>query len=174
MKHTTLAGMLEDFRNDPENRPYEDGRRRFDRNLEWLEATVRRYAEKIGVTPDECTALLEAGRDCWWPNYYQEANFPYFDDKHFVGYFASPDASSAFAREHWRGFRCPKCGNVGKSPTECDHRIKGDGVCDWCAFGLFQSPFVILVRDNGRIVVGHIFEPVPKDPATDARPPKAT
>lgn len=161
-KHTTLAGMLEAFRNDEENKADSDGRRRFDRKLEWLEETVKRYAEKIGVTPDECAALLDAGRNCWWPNYYNESNFPPLDSKNFLGYFESPDAAGAYAREHWCGFRCPKCGNIGKSPTECDHRIKGDGVCDWCAFGLFQSPFVVLVRNDNRIVVGHIFEPVLK------------
>lgn len=161
-KHTTLAGMLEHFRNDEENKPYEDGRRRFDRNLEWLEETVKRYAEKIGVTPDECAALLDAGRNCWWPNYYNESNFPPLDSKNFLGYFESPDAAGAYAREHWCGFRCPKCGNIGNSPTECAHRIADDGICDWCAFGLFTSPFVVLVRNDDRIVVGHIFEPVLK------------
>lgn len=165
-KHTTLAGMLEAFRNDKENTRYENGETRFGRDLEWLEGMVKRYAEKIGVSPDECTALLEAGRDYWWPNYYQPSNFPDFDDAHFVGYFESPEAAGAYAREHWSGFRCPKCGTVGSSPNECAHRVAKDGVCDWCAFGLFCSPFVVVVRNGDTLVAGHVFEPVPKEVAS--------
>lgn len=166
-KHTTLAGMLEAFRNDESNTPEAGGGRRFDKELVWLEEMVRQYAQKIGVSVDECTALLDAGRDYWWPNYYQPANFPDLEapGRHFLGYYASPSALRAYAAEHWAGFRCPRCGNVGESPTECAHRIANDGVCDWCAFGLFASPWLVLVRDGNRLVFRRFFEPVPKEVA---------
>ena len=43
----------------------------------------------------------------------------------------------------------------------CEHRKAGDGVCDWCATGLFSSEWFIMIPEFGYNKI-HIFEPVRK------------
>ena len=146
--------------------PNETTATRFAKELDWLREMVKEYAEFFGMTPDEMIAEFESKRDYSFPNYYQPANFPslkrYKEDPYFVGVFATPEDFKRHAVENWIGFKCPNCGSIGNDPTQCKHRAANDRKCDWCASGLFQSEWFIIVRSirYSRIP---IFEPVAKD-----------
>ena len=138
---------------------------RFKGEIEWFRGMVREYAEVFGKTPDEMAAELEAQRDYSWPNYYQPAHFPSLKDAknspYFVGRFATPKDFEAYVKENIVGYRCPNCGNIGRDPQRCEHRKAEDGVCDWCAYGLFESQWFILIPSI-RYAKIPIFEPVLK------------
>ena len=146
--------------------PGETTASRFAKELEWFRGMVKEYAEFFGKTEDEMVAEMEEKRDYSWPNYYQPANFPSLkglkDNPHFVGLFKTRDDFAKHCNENYVGFRCPKCGNVGRDPQACEHRKAGDGVCDWCATGLFTSEWFIMIPELGYNKI-HIFEPVGKD-----------
>ena len=146
--------------------PGETTASRFAKELEWFRGMVKEYAEFFGKTEDEMVAEMEEKRNYSWPNYYQPANFPSLksvkDDPHFVGLFNTPEDFNEHAKANFIGFRCPKCGNIGKDAQACEHRRAGDGVCDWCANGLFTSAWFVIIPSIGYNKI-HIFEPVKKD-----------
>ena len=138
---------------------------RFKNEIEWFRGMVREYAEVFNKTPDEMVAELEAKRNYSWPNYYQPANFPSLKDvksnPYFVGQFATTKDFADYAKANLAGFKCPNCGNVGRDPEQCEHRKAQDGVCDWCAGGLFQSEWFVIIPSVGYSRIP-IFEPVKK------------
>ena len=146
--------------------PNETTEMRFKDEIEWFRGMVKEYAEFFGKTPDEMVAEFEAKRDYSWPNFYRPANFPFLKDiknnPHFVGLFDTPEDFKKHSKENWIGFRCPKCCTIGNNPQECKHREVHDGVCDWCAEGLFQSAWFVIIPSikYSRIP---IFEPVKKE-----------
>nr|WP_325294907.1 hypothetical protein [uncultured Oscillibacter sp.] len=161
-----LQEMLEAFRNDENwNTPEPGGGHRFDKELEWLEGMVKAYAGKLGRSEDEVAEIMEKGRTCSWPNYYQPANFPGLDSASLVGVFDTYDAFHEHARQHWKGFTCPKCGTISPHPQLCIHRLKEDGECDWCSYGLFKSFKRVVILENGLEAIP-IFEPAEKEEAT--------
>jgi len=158
-----LQELLEKLRNDKmwntENR---DGSRRFDKEIAWIEEMIKQYSEKLGLSTDKTTELMEAQRDYSWPNYYQPANFPPLDSDNIIGVFDTVDAFNLHFKRTYKGFKCPRCGNIGRHPQECEHRIAKDGVCDWASYGLFKSGIQVVILESG-IKPIDIFPPVPKD-----------
>ena len=50
-------------------------------------------------------------------------------------------------------------------PQLCIHRLKEDGECDWCSYGLFKSFKRVVILENGLEAIP-IFEPAEKEEAT--------
>ncbi|MBQ2972084.1 MAG: hypothetical protein IJE16_06010 [Ruminococcus sp.] len=162
-----LEELLEKFRNDKswnEERP--DGSHRFDKEIAWIESMIKDYAEKLNLTTDRVVEIMEGKRDYSWPNYYQPANFPGIDSSNLVGVFETFQAFHEHAKKEWKGFRCPKCGDISNHPQECAHRISKDGKCDWCSYGLFKSGTGVIILEDGLKAIP-IFEPVAKDGDAD-------
>ena len=158
-----LQTLLEQFRTDKLwNTENSDGSHRFDEEITWIETMVKEYATALGKSTDEVVDLMEKSRDYSWPNYYQKANFPGLDSTNLYGVFETFEEFRNIAKEKWRGFRCPKCGDISPHPQECKHRIEKDGKCDWCSYGLFRSGKGIIVLESGLDLIP-IFEPVEVD-----------
>ena len=158
-----LTELLNTFREDASwNTPNRDGTHRFDDKIAWIEQTVKDYAAALGMSTDKVVELMEHGRNYSWPNYYQEANFPGLNSDNLYGVFDTFADFRAHSVKTWRGFRCPKCGDISPTPQDCIHRLKKDGKCDWCAFGLFRSGKGVVILENGLDLIP-MFEPVPKE-----------
>lgn len=159
-----LDELLEGFRSDKgwntENR---DGSHRFDKEIEWIGQMINEYAEYFKMPVDEVVEIMEKKRTYSWSNYYKKANFP--DVSSFgelVGVYKTFEEFQEYAERHWKGFKCPSCGNIGGHAQECVHRIEKDGKCDWCSYGFFQSGTRVIILENGFETIP-IFEPVPLD-----------
>ncbi len=157
----TLTEVLNKFKNDTSwNTENKDGSHRFDEKLKWLEKTVKEYAKYFNTTEDEVITIMENNRTYSWPNYYQEANFKSVSDfDSLLGIYKTFDDFNNYSNEHWKGFKCPKCGTIGSHPQICIHRLNKDNKCDWVADGLFRAKDGIIVLENGFDVIP-IFEPV--------------
>jgi hypothetical protein len=152
-----LDVLIEKFEKDEGwNTLSKDGSRRFDEKLIWLKKMVEQYAEKLHMSIDAVVDNFENNRDYSWPNYYQEAKFPNIEEAENITVYETLDD---FNREN-RKFKCPKCGNIYTHPTQCEHRIKKDGICDWTAGGLLKFGLhYVVVKDRSLVPIG-IFEPV--------------
>lgn len=158
-----LTDLLQMFREDKNwNTPNRDGTHRFDEKIAWIKRMVNEYAESLNISTDECVEILERNRTYSWPNYYQKANFPGLDSREIYGVFETTEDFHKHSKTHWKGFRCPKCGDVSNHPQECTHRRKSDGKCDWCSYGLFRSEKGVVILQNGLNLIP-IFEPIPKE-----------
>lgn len=157
----TLESVLDKFRNDKSwNTEEKDGSHRFDDKIKWIEEMVNKYAKYFKLSADEIITIMEDKRTYSWPNYYQEANFK--DASKFgelVGIFKTFDEFNDYSKKNWMGFKCPKCGTIGKHPQECQHRIDKDKKCDWCAYGLFKAKDGVIILENGFGEIP-IFEPM--------------
>lgn len=156
-----LDELLKKCENDKDNVTYKDGSRRFEKQIEWIRQMFLDYSEKLGIPVDELVDIAESKRDYWWPNYYQECNFPPLDSESIVGIFRTAEEFRKYAKEHWDGFKCPRCGAVSQNPQECIHRVNKDGKCDWAAYGLFRGPTTVIVLEIGLSAIP-IFDPVAK------------
>lgn len=155
-----LEELIKKFENDESwNTKREDGSHRFDEKIAWIKNMVKDYAEKLNLTTDRVVEIMERKRDYSWPNYYQSSNFPGIDSDNVIGVFETVEAFRAHASKNWKGFKCPKCGEISNNPQECAHRVNKDGKCDWSACGLFQSPKGIIILEKGISLIP-IFEPV--------------
>ena len=158
-----LTELLEKFRSDEHwNTKNADGTHRFDEKIAWIEQMVKESAAALSMTTDEVVTILEEKRTYSWPNYYQKANFPSLNSELLYGVFPTFDAFHEESRKKWKGFRCPNCGDISSHPQMCIHRVKKDGKCDWCSYGLFQSGKGVVILEEGPKLIP-IFEPVPKD-----------
>lgn len=126
--------------------------------LSWIVERAEHYAEKLGTDAIAVMDAWESARDYWYMNYYQESKQPLISDQ--VRVFASADeAQAAFDN---KGFRCPRCAKIGKSPYEC----QGPD-CDWKAYGLFGTlgkGLHVVLRD--RMLGETIFYPVALEDTT--------
>lgn len=158
-----LEEVLKKFTEDKLwNTENKDGSHRFDKEIAWIEQMVKEYADFFKMSADEVITIMEKERNYSWPNYYQEANFPNVEEfKNLIGIYKTFDEFNEYAKEHWRGFRCSHCGNIGRHPQECEHRIAQDGKCNWCSCGLFVSEHKIIILESGFKTIA-IFEPVEK------------
>lgn len=159
----TLTKVLDKFKNDTSwNTENKDGSHRFDDKLKWLEETVMEYADYFHISADEVITIMESKRTYSWPNYYQEANFKSVSEfDNLIGIYKTFDEFNNYAKEHWEGFKCPACGDIGSHPQICIHRLKKDNKCDWVADGLFRAKDGIIVLENNFETIP-IFEPVKK------------
>lgn len=157
-----LNQLIQKFEQDESwNTENLDGTHRFDNELQWLARTVREYAEYFKLSVDDVVEIMEKNRTYSWPNYYQPSNFPSVSSfGELAGVFRTYEEFQEYTKQHWKGFRCPVCGSIGDHPQECVHRIRQDGQCDWCAYGLFQSGTKVMVLESGFKAIP-IFEPVP-------------
>lgn len=158
-----LDELLEKFRNDKNwNMENINGTHRFDKEIEWIAQMVKKYAEYFKMSEDEVVEIMEKERNYSWPNYYQKANFPDVSNfKNLIGIYKTFDEFYDYAKENWEGFLCPKCGTISTHPQECIHRIKKDGKCDWCSYGLLKSGERVIILESGFRAIP-IFEPVSK------------
>ncbi len=152
-----LDALIEKFENDKSwNTLNKDGSHRFDKELVWLRKMVEQYAEKLNMPIDEIVDNFESHRDYSWPNYYQEANFPSLDKVENISIYETLDDFKAKNKK----FKCPACGNVYSHPTQCEHRVKKDGKCDWTAGGFLQLGLHhVVIKDKSLVPIG-IFKPV--------------
>lgn len=141
--------------------------------LEWIVARARHYAEKTGLTPEAILDAWDSKRDYWYMNYYQDANQPLIAADS-VRVFGTVEELRVSIGD--KGFRCPACAGVSKSPYECDTRIKTKGkVCDWKSYGLFGhlgKGISVFVKE--KVQVQAIFMPVAWEQNTASKPPDPT
>lgn len=97
------------------------------------------YASNLGLDPVDVFKALEKKRGYSFPNYYQWSNFPKLKD---VRKFESLESLRRSIQPE-KGFRCPMCKGVSRSPYECDSGLKMGGgtgkTCDWKSYGLFKT-----------------------------------
>lgn len=156
-----LEELIKKFTEDKQwNTEERNGTHRFDKKIAWIESMIKEYADYFKMSVDEVVEVMEKNRTYSWPNYYQEANFPSISKYgELVGVFKTFDEFNEYSTEHFTGFKCPACGNIGSHPQLCMHRIEKDGKCDWCATGLFSGPQRMVILENGFDAIP-IFEPV--------------
>jgi len=152
-----LDALIEKFENDESwNTPENDGNKRFDEKLLWIRGMVKDYSKKLNIPVDDVVDSFEDARDYSWPNYYQKSNFPDLEKIEDVTVY---ETLEDFKNEN-KKFKCPSCGNEYHHPTQCEHRIKEDGICDWTAGGLFQIGLHhVIIKDKSLVPIG-IFKPV--------------
>lgn len=157
-----LDELIEKFKKDENwNTKNRDGSYRFEKEIEWIGKMINEYAEFFKMPVDDVVEIMEKNRTYSWPNYYQKANFPDVSDfEELVGVYKTFEEFHEYAKQHWKGFKCPICGTIGWHAQECVHRIKKDGKCDWCSYGLFKSSTRVVILENGFEAIP-IFEPVP-------------
>ena len=156
-----LDELISKFENDERwNTPERNGEKRFQDELIWLRGMIESYSEKLNVPIDEVVDNFEANRTYSWPNYYQKINFPNIDKLESVSVYESMDEF----HEKNKLFKCPACGNVYSHPTDCEHRLKHDGICDWTAGGLFKTGLHHVVIKSERLVPFAIFQSVEEGP----------
>ena len=155
-----LDELISKFENDKSwNTEYRDGSKRFDKELVWIRTMIESYSAKLNIPVDEVVESFEKQRDYSWPNYYQAAHFPDLDKLESVTVYETLDE---FYKAN-KKFKCPSCGNIYSHPTQCEHRIKKDGICDWTAGGLFQLGLHHVVIKSQTLVPIGIFKPVKED-----------
>lgn len=115
----------DDFRDDMDGCDY----------MRFAWGKAQEYASAMGVEPARVIQRFEERRSYCTVNYYQEANFPSLESVHV---FQTQDELKNLVD---KGFRCPCCNGVSKSPYECDTGLKMEGgkVCDWKSYGLFGT-----------------------------------
>jgi len=134
-KMNKLDELIQKFENDTIwNTPERSGGKRFDKELIWLRKMIEQYSVKFNIPIDDVVDSFEENRDYSWPNYYQEANFPNLDKVENVTIYETLEEF----KEKNEKFKCPACGNVYTHPTQCEHRLKKDSICNWTAGGFFQ------------------------------------
>lgn len=106
--------------------------------LEWVLARANHYAEATGLNPADVLNAWESGRDYWYMNYYQDSQQPKIEGDSVRVFDTLEDLKESIGN---KGFRCPSCGGVSKSPYDCDTGLEMSPkkVCDWKSYGLFGT-----------------------------------
>lgn len=107
--------------------------------LAWVLDRAKHYAEKTGLDAASVLDAWESARDYWYMNYYQDCNQPEIKGDS-VRVFDTQEA--LLASVDGKGFRCPCCGGISKSPYTCDSGLPMPGekkTCDWKSWGLFGT-----------------------------------
>lgn len=97
--------------------------------FKWVVDRAREYGKVLGVSWEDILKSWENDRSYWYMNYYQDCNQPKLDGKN-VRVFDTLDDFKKSAKEP--AFRCPSCGRVTNSPSECYH-------CGWKVYGFLGS-----------------------------------
>ena len=127
--------------------------------IDWIIERAKHYQLKTGKPYQEIIDIWVSKKSYWYINYFQEANQPLITVED-VYLFENIEAAKESFKE--LGFRCPRCGGISKSPTECDTNIVVDKkTCDWKSYGLFGTlgkGVTIIFKDT--ISIANIFKPV--------------
>lgn len=137
--------------------------KRFNSTLLWIRERVKHYHEKLGFSEVEILEAFEKKRTYWSANYYQESNFPLFNDKVKIFENMNELKESIKSKE----FICPACNQKQSNPYTCEsgHKDKNDKVCDWKSYGLLGTlgkGFRFTVKDSflDKPIIDDIFMPV--------------
>lgn len=97
------------------------------------------YAENLNIPAETIFNALENRRGYSYPNYYQKANFPRFDDPNVVVFDTKRQAENTIQAS--KGFVCPACNHKSENPYMClsGFENREGKVCDWSAGGLFGT-----------------------------------
>lgn len=131
---------------------------RWNGRLERILALAQTYADVCHVTRQEVLEKWETNRSYWWPNYYQECNFPDLNKKGGYPVLTLEDWIKEGERlfgpdkKNWK-FICPNCGHIQsyrdfiKGGINADlaalncasrHGLGGRPDCKWTTGGLFR------------------------------------
>lgn len=153
-------------------------------NLEKILARAQQYADILHVDRDAVLEKWEEHRTYWWPNYYQECNFPDLNKKGGYPVLSLEDWKKEGERlfgpdkKNWK-FICPNCGhiqsyrdfikggiNADLAAVNCAsrHGLGGRPDCKWTTGGLF--------RIGGCYVINHNYMPVLVFAFADNKPEK--
>lgn len=122
--------------------------------LQWIIDRAKHYEEHTGIPYLDIIDAWEKDRSYWYMNYYQEVNQPRLDGDAKVFIFSNLAEYKEAVGD--KGFYCPKCNHVSKSPYECD-----SPTCDCKAYGLFGTMGVgahIFITD--KMIGSNTFMPV--------------
>lgn len=99
--------------------------------FKWAIDRAKHYEEKTGIPWEQILDSWESRRDYWYMNYYQDCNQPEINSDRVRVFDTLEDLKASIGD---KGFRCPSCGKISKSPYECT----AEG-CDWKVYGLFKD-----------------------------------
>jgi hypothetical protein len=136
--------------------------------LQWAVDRAKHYAEKTGLDAAAILDSWEKQRDYWYMNYYQDCNQPEIAGSGGADVHVFDTIEAAQASFDGKGFRCPACKGVSKSPYECDTKIPMAGStkpCDWKSYGLFKASTFIFIKD--KLAGTNIFTPVAWETTTE-------
>ncbi len=104
--------------------------------FKWVIDRAKHYGEKLGLNWEDILNSWEERRDYWYMNYYQDSNQPEIKGDKVRVFDSAKQLQDSVGK---KGFRCPSCGGVSKSPYKCDSGLeKSKGKkCDWNVGGLF-------------------------------------
>jgi len=131
-----------------------DSAHRYQEKLAWILERAEQYAQATGLDAVLILDTWESVRDYWYMNFYQDSKQPPLED---VRVFDT--LGDAIASFDGRGFRCPSCKGVSRSPYSCDTRQLVNGkLCDWKVYGFFVTGVSIFTKD--KMMVERIFRPI--------------
>lgn len=133
--------------------------------LLWIISRANHYAEKTGLSPESILDAWEERRNYWYMNFYQEGQQPEIKGDTVKVFETVAELEESIDA---RGFRCPSCEGVSKSPYTCDTGIIAHGKpCDWKVYGLFghlgKGVFVFVKE---KLTGENLFMPVAWESAT--------
>lgn len=99
--------------------------------FKWVIDRAKHYEEKTCIPWEQILDSWESRRNYWYMNYYQECNQPEIKSDRVRVFDTLEDLKASIGD---KGFRCPSCGKISKSPYECT----SEG-CDWKVYGLFKD-----------------------------------
>lgn len=136
--------------------------------LSWIISRANHYAEKTGLSPESILDAWEERRDYWYMNFYQDSQQPEIKGDKVRVFETVAEMLESIGK---RGFRCPNCEGVSKSPYTCDTGIIASGKpCDWKVYGLFGhlgKGVAVFVKE--KLAGENLFMPIAWEPTTDER-----
>lgn len=104
--------------------------------LKWIIERAKLYEKYTGVVWKEVIDGWEKDRNYSWMNYYQDRHQPLLDNEKSRVFETSDELRKSVGS---KGFRCPMCKGVSRSPYVCDsgEEMSKSKICDWKVGGLF-------------------------------------
>lgn len=106
--------------------------------MAWVVERAQHYGEMTDLDPAAVLDAWEKDRDYWYMNFYQDCNQPKIEGDSVRVFDNIEELTESIGD---KGFRCPMCKGVSKSPYECDTGLEMSPkkVCDWKSYGLFGT-----------------------------------
>lgn len=104
--------------------------------FKWAIDRAKHYGEKLEIPWKEVMRSWDEDMNYWYMNYYQECNQPKIESNNVFVFESVEEMREKIGTE----FICPCCKGVSTNPYECNSgvKIKGNKICDWKSYGLFQ------------------------------------